>query len=139
MMEDSELQTIVETILDVVDERLAKQAEEYQSQLDSVRTALLERFKHMLAELPTEAATPELWWSIGELEDELQKLADHTGYVRPDLNAPLLERIRLIPAGAAKPEPILTPNEQAMREAKERTAISSLRPASSPGNMLEGK
>ena len=52
-MGDLELQTIIQTIFEVVDERLAKQAKHNQSQLDTVRMSVLDQCEQMSADSPT--------------------------------------------------------------------------------------
>jgi hypothetical protein len=136
MLEDFELQTIVQTIFEGVDERLGNQAKEFQSQLDTVRVSVLERFEQMLVDSPTAVTSSQLWQAFTQLLGEFHKLADHTGYVDPDRNTKLSERIRLIRAGAARPEPALSEGEKRARRLKQQLTRKPAIPASTEARSL---
>ena len=61
--------------------------------------------------------------------DEFRKWADHTGSSESNPNAPLLERIRRIRAGAEEPELILSEDAKRSRRLKERLTRNQAKPA----------
>jgi hypothetical protein len=100
-----------------------------QSQLDTVRVSVLDQCEQMLADSPTAVTSSQLWRSFTQLLGEFHKLADHTGYSEPNPDAPLLERIRRIRAGAAEPEPILSEDAKRSRRLKEQLTRNQAKPA----------